>query len=418
MVDVETREIQAVLTRTDDEGFLRHYGLEDDGRHRVWRTVTPAALPEDARRRRIDPAFKAEEAKTASERATKQARAGAAVCQALRHAGVRPAAEVVRVQREPFDANGARVEAFAGGTRFSKERLWHVEVAFAAPVSGPLAIGDGRFLGLGVLAPLATTTGIHVLVIESGPIGAPDPEHLAQALRRAVMARVQAVLGERPLPKFFAGHEPDGAPARAQASSHLAFTFDPVRSRLVVVAPHALDRRDPTREERNHLAVLDEALQGMCELRAGPVGRLVLRRTWIDVDRDALTAPSHTWESVTSYVVTRHARLGDAYAALAANLAAECRRHGLPDPAVTPRHVQGLPSVGLAGRARLVFPVAVRGPILLGRSRYQGGGLFSGRLLSERLAAPGHDARTAPDASPGGAADRRVADPYPMTGGA
>jgi CRISPR-associated protein Csb2 len=347
VADVETGEIQAVLTRTDDEGFLRHYGLEDDGRHRVWRTVTPAALPEHARRRRIDPARKRDETKAGRERAGEQARAAAAVCQALRHAGARTGVEAIRAQREPFEAKGARAEAFAGGTRFAKERLWHVEVAFEAPVSGPLAIGDGRFLGLGVLAPLATTTGIHVLAIESGLIGVPDPEHIARALRRAVMARVQAVLDNKPFPAFFSGHEPDGRPARAEKSSHLAFVCDLPRSRLVVVAPHVLDRRDPTREERVHLADLDEALQGMRELRAGPAGCLVLRRTWIDVGTDALTAPSCVWESVTSYVVTRHARLGDAPAALAADLIAECRRRSLPAPSAA----IALDTKGVAGTA-------------------------------------------------------------------
>jgi CRISPR-associated protein Csb2 len=177
LVDTDTGDSQAVLTRTDDEGFLRHYGIGDERRHRVWRTVTPVALPEGARRRRIDPARQRAEAKAGRERAGEQARAAAAVCQALRHAGVRTGVEAIRVQREPFDANGARVEAFAGGTRFAKERLWHVEVAFGAPVSGPLAIGDGRFLGLGVLAPVRSTAGIHTFGIESGSISPADPEH-------------------------------------------------------------------------------------------------------------------------------------------------------------------------------------------------------------------------------------------------
>lgn len=83
--------------------------------------------------------------------------------QALRHAGVRERVETIQVQREPFESNGERVEAFAPGTRFSHGRLWHVEIAFAEPVSGPLAIGDGRFLGLGVMAPvLAVGRGGHV----------------------------------------------------------------------------------------------------------------------------------------------------------------------------------------------------------------------------------------------------------------
>lgn len=378
VADVETGEIQAVLTRTDDEGFLRHYGLGGDGRHRVWRTLTPAALPGDARRQRIDPARERDETKAGRERAEEQVLAAAAVSQALRHAGVRAGVEAIRVQREPFDANGERVEAFAGGTRFAKERLWHVEVTFEAPVAGPLAIGDGRFLGLGVLAPLATTTGIHVLTIGSGLIGAPDPKHIARALRKAVMARVQAKLGDQPLPAFFSGHEANGSAVGATRSSHLAFTCDLTRSRILVVAPHVQDRRQPMPEERQHLEVLDRALEGLGELRAGDAGLLRLRRGWIDAAVDPLVAAARVWESVTPYVVNRHRRVGDASQALVADLRDECRRRGLPDPSVTPSEVRGVPGVGLTGRARLEFRVAVTGPILLGRGRFLGGGLFAG----------------------------------------
>jgi len=385
VADMETGEIQAVLTRTDDEGFLRHYGLEDDGRHRRWRTVTPAALPEDARRRRIDPARKRDEAKAGRERAREQGRAAAAVRQALRHAGVRTGVEAVGVQREPFHANGARADVFASGTRFAKERLWHVEVAFSAPVTGPLAIGDGRFLGLGVLAPLPSTTGIHVFAIKSGLIGAPDPECIARALRRAVMARVQQVLGDEPLPAIFSGHETGGSPARSEESPHLAFLCDLPRSRLIVVAPHAVDRRDPSREETNHLAVLDEALQGMCELRAGAAGCFLLARARIDMEDDPLTRPSRAWESATPYLVTRHARLGDASAALKADLLAECMRRGLPVPAAASvLATKGVAGSGLNGRVRLEFKTAVRGPVLLGRNRHFGGGLFLATRLETR----------------------------------
>lgn len=174
LVDPGTGEVHAVLTRADAHQFLRHYGVDDVGRHRVWRTVTPAALPEQARRRRIDPARKAEEAKSGIEQCSELKRAAQAVRQALRHAGVRTAPEAIAVQREPFSAKGARVEAFSDGTRFAKERLWHVEVTFEAPVSGPLVIGDGRFLGLGVMAPHIETMGIPVLAIESGLLGPSD----------------------------------------------------------------------------------------------------------------------------------------------------------------------------------------------------------------------------------------------------
>lgn len=158
VVDVDTGEIQAVLTRTDDEGFLRHYGPKGDEYRRVWRTVTPAALPEAAKRRRIDPARKREEAKTGSERRREHEIAAAAVIQALRHADIKAQVDEIRVQREPFESKGARAEEFAPGTRFTQEQLWHVEVSFKDPVDGPLTIGDGRFLGLGLMAPTDQST--------------------------------------------------------------------------------------------------------------------------------------------------------------------------------------------------------------------------------------------------------------------
>lgn len=160
VADTETKEVRAILTPTDDEAFLRHYGLNSDEGYRVWRTVTPAALPEDARRRRIDPDRKRAEVKAGRDRAEEHARAAAAVYQALRHAGVRTKVDAIRVQREPFEGNGARVEEFAKGTRFPTRRLWHVEIRFVEPVAGPLVIGDGRFLGLGVMASVPVARGV------------------------------------------------------------------------------------------------------------------------------------------------------------------------------------------------------------------------------------------------------------------
>ncbi len=143
----------SVLTATSDDSMLRHYGLDDQASAR-WRTITPAALPEIAKRRRIEPTRRTAEAKRGVERATEQQRAAASVIQALRHAEVRVQVDSIRVQREPFDAKGERVEAFAPGTRFPKERLWHVEVIFKDLVSGPLVIGDGRYYALGLMKPV------------------------------------------------------------------------------------------------------------------------------------------------------------------------------------------------------------------------------------------------------------------------
>jgi CRISPR-associated protein Csb2 len=142
-----------VLTASSETSMLRHYGLGDETFTR-WRTITPAALPEVARRRRIDPNRRLAESKAGEERAAEQQRAASAVIQAVRHTEIPAGVDTIRVQREPFDANGERVELFAPGTRFQKERLWHVELVFSEPLAGPLIFGDGRYCGLGLMAPV------------------------------------------------------------------------------------------------------------------------------------------------------------------------------------------------------------------------------------------------------------------------
>lgn len=139
------------LSASEDGSFFRHYGVGHAATD--WQTITPAALPDSAKRRRIEPSRRLAEAKGASERAREQQQARAAVLTALRHAGLNLDVLDAVVQREPFQSHGARAEVFAQGTRFAKERLWHVAIKFTEPIQGPLVLGDGRFLGLGVFAP-------------------------------------------------------------------------------------------------------------------------------------------------------------------------------------------------------------------------------------------------------------------------
>lgn len=379
VADPATGEMLGVtLTRSEDETMLAHYGATEGAGDRVWRTVTPVALPRPAQRRRIAPGRHAAEAKGGGERRGEHARAAAAVVQALRHSEIRSFAESIRVQREPFEAHGERAELFAHGTRFAKERLWHVEIIFRTPIRGPLIIGDGRFLGLGLMAPHKRAPIGFAFAIENGLVHGSQPIEIAQALRRAVMARVQETIGRRgPLPPFFTGHTSDGSPARTEHDPHLAFVFDPAGARLLIVAPHCLERRDPGTRERAQLAILDEAMAHFHDLRAGAAGRLTLHAIPIDLDADCLFAPARTWQTVTDYQVTRHAKDVGAAKALVADLIAECRRRGLPDAHVTPLETRGIAGVGLIGKARLAFAVAVRGPLILGRSRHLGGGLFA-----------------------------------------
>ena len=37
-----------------------------------------------------------------------------------------------------------------------EERFWHAQIVFAQAAKGPVIIGDGRFLGLGIMAPKLT----------------------------------------------------------------------------------------------------------------------------------------------------------------------------------------------------------------------------------------------------------------------
>jgi CRISPR-associated protein Csb2 len=291
---------------------------------------------------------------------------------------VRTTVETVRVQREPFEAKGERAEAFAPGTRFAKERLWHVEISFNAPIAGPLVIGDGRFLGLGVMAPVKVHQGVHAFDIERGLAARSRPTDVARALRRAVMARVQRVVGRPALPAFFSGHEEGGAPARTEHHPHLTFTFDPDTARLIVIAPHVMERRNAAFDETAHLQALEEALTDFRELRAGTSGHLTLRASAIDHERDSLFAPSRTWRSATLYQVTRHAKRASASEAICDDVRRECCLRGLPDLDIVALQQHGVPGVGLVGRLELNFRVAVRGPILLGRGRHLGGGLFTG----------------------------------------
>jgi CRISPR-associated protein Csb2 len=377
LFDPQTGEVKDVLlSPSADDDMLRHYGV--GARARVFRSVTPLVLPEEGKRRRIEPTRKLTEAKSGLERVLEMSGARAAVVQALRHAGVSAPAESIRLQREPFDGSGSRVEPFAEGTRFEKERLWHVEIAFGVPIEGPLLLGDGRFLGLGLMAPARDVVpGAYAFAITDGLAGQPEPLEVARALRRAAMARVQATLGtgERLAP-FFSGHAEDGAPVRRSRSSHLSFAFEPDLRRLLILAPHIVERRAPTPQELDHLRTLDAALEGFCELPAGHAGVFSLFPAAIGEVDDSLLGRSRVWKTMTPYVVTRHGKGGAATEALAADVGAECRRLGLPAPRVESSNVRGAPGIGLTGNVTLLFERRVAGPILLGRTRYLGGGLF------------------------------------------
>ena len=369
-VDPETGEIRSDvrLVPAAEETMLSHYGLGEESQPaRLWRSVTPMALPGGPPR----------SGRVGSARRSGEATQACAVRQALRHAGITEAITAIRVQREPFAGRGERAEAFVQEPRFPPAALRHVELRFAEPRRGPLVLGNGRWLGLGLFAPVAEQPRVIVFDIVDGlKAGADAAPVLASALRRAVMVRVRDHTGSERLDAFFTGHAPDGAPLRDGSHRHLAFAFDPDRRRLLVIAPHALEARPVARWEREPLATLDAALAGLAELRAGSAGLLRLREADAGQDDDPLLAPATSWRSNTPYTPTRYAKALPPAEAIAEDVRHEARRRGWPEPVCEVLDIRTGPRGGLAANLRLRFAVARPGPILLGRTAHAGGGLF------------------------------------------
>ena len=370
-------EVVCELAAAVERGILAHYGVENAVATRLWRTITPAALPQQVARRRIDPARRRAEAKGGAERAEEESRAVSAVAQALRHAGISARPLAVGVQREPFEANGARAEAFAPGTRFAKERLWHVEMAFAEAVRGPIVFGDGRYLGLGLVAPVkeAWRDVVTFSLPADARVAITDREKLLRAVRRALMSLSRDDKGN--VPHLFSGHEPDGAPANSGRHRHVFLACADLQRRghieqLIVAAPWACDRlAHPDRGER---AEFDRVTASLSAVWAGRLGVIPLRISSAD---QRLNGRARTWESHTDYRPARHAgRDKDPAAPLLCDIVAECERRGLPKPEVELLDLSVGPRDGVAARLRLQFAVAVAGPVLLGRDSHKGGGLF------------------------------------------
>jgi CRISPR-associated protein Csb2 len=281
------------------------------------------------------------------------------------------------VQRAPFEAKGTRAEVFAPGTRFAKERLWHVEMTFAEAMHGPLILGDGRYLGLGLMAPVgnAWRDVIAFSLPAENRVAVADRPDLLRAVRRALMALSRD--DNDKVPPLFSGHEPDGAPAGSGRHKHIFLACtdldrDGLVEQVIVAAPWVCDRSvRPSQRERvdfDHVVSSLETVRG---------GRLGIIRFGISSLEQRLTGPARIWKSHTAYSPTRHAGRGkDPAASLLRDATVECERRGLPRPEVELLDLSLGPKEGVTARLRLRFGVAVAGPILLGRDSHSGGGLF------------------------------------------
>lgn len=327
------------------------YGLHPAPPARVWQSTTPVALPGPSQTLidRLDPHALRRSVHTA-----------------LRHANID-----VRVVRAwtPRDAfSGHHPLEHHASARFSTERLCHLGIELARPIAGPLLLGDGRYVGLGLMRPLQAERPWDVLfsaTIEAGLTPAANALVITRALRRAVLSRVQHTLGHgRRLPTLVSGHELDGSPA--QGHKHVHYLFDPPRSRVLLVAPNALGCAD----------LLRRALLDFRELRAGPAGCLRLEPVAPDLAHDSVLGCASRWKTLTPYTVNTHHRLADPRHAVAKDIRDTCGAAGLPTPdVVVGRIVRD--AAGLTAELELRFSERIQGPLILGRTRHKGGGLFS-----------------------------------------
>ena len=368
-VDTDPSLGAAELTAVSNDlgGMPRHYGIEAEKAYQAWVTVTPMVLPQTVSRRRLSPKRQKAEAKGAAERMREQAAATSAARQALRHAGVGHVVTRIEVQREPFHATGERAERFAEGTRFPKERLWHVRLEFGDPIIGPLILGDGRYTGLGLFAPVpATEEVLKVFRITGGLQSGADVETVCHHFRRAVMSLFGDLPGKGAIDPVFSGHSSDGADLDHK---HLFFGAE-------------LDARQPrvflhgwlSSEQRR---CLDKVALKLQVILAGPAGELKVKSTTPERRDDPAFGWSRHWASSTDYIPTRHPKGTDQAFALESDIRVELARRGFPEPAsVRLLRVYEGRRGGVKVRLSLSFDDKVAGPILLGRTSHFGGGLM------------------------------------------
>lgn len=120
------------------------------GPQRQWATATPIALPKSPGRLAKG---------SAASRAKAWAAAEEQVRQSCLHVGL-PEPESVSVSLDPRVVGGRPTAAFppfVQGTRRGdgvRRRLVHAAVRFGEPIEGPVLLGAGRFLGLGLMRPM------------------------------------------------------------------------------------------------------------------------------------------------------------------------------------------------------------------------------------------------------------------------
>lgn len=355
--------------------MLHHYGISlatPQHQHKSfasWRSITPLALHRG-------------KAKTsAAARMKEHQRAQAWVKQSLRHAGIIAEPIEVQLQREPWTAKGSPAGSFASSSRFSSQALYHVRITFNQAISGPIVLGHGRYLGLGLMSPIPQ----HQPALFSFPlpqhltISAAESLALVRHVRRALMSLAKTKQGR--VHPLFSGHNRDGSPAQSGHHRHVFIAAsddngDGLINRIIVAAPWICDRM--SHENWSDRTKFSTIVKQLKTLRAGQLGVLHLPHARHLHDDDLLVRLSTVWTSQSWYHPTAHPRRRhDPKLFVINDVTTECHRRGLPKPQVELLNMHVGPKGGnLKAFLRLKFARSVRGPLLLGRKSHIGQGLF------------------------------------------
>jgi CRISPR-associated protein Csb2 len=381
------------------------------GAARVWRSVSPVVLP-GAGIRATAASDPVDRARTDERR---RVREESLFHRAIREVGIDLAeVESIRLRREPFGARQPRADAAWRLPKNAEGRRWlagrprvHAEIVFTRARSGPLAIGDGRYLGLGLFhgvpdEPPGRPEVARFRIPADRRPRVQQSVRIADVLRRALMSG-----GGHP-PLEFSGHDV-GGPLRADPAHGHAFFLpedadgDGLIDHLVVYCRRGFSGDGVARLRRVDRLWWAGAVQESGEY-AGNFLALELEALGepnASSGLSALFGPSRIWSSVTPYLRPWHAKPRDRVAGDDALSATQVGREWSLRWPGSPPSVERLP-ISRAGRwttlsrsfewartardrfapdrrggfFRLTFEYPVSGPIALGRSAHFGLGLF------------------------------------------
>ncbi len=388
-----------------DEGRMRDRYL---GTARVWRSVSPVILPGQRGKGQIvrdSPSVGRQRVQEVQARDDARRRLDEAALfrRALAHASVGGVAGY-QLRREPFDQHQPRADASwrLPPSKADPRRIWlagrprvHAQITFDKARSGPILIGDGRFLGLGLFSAATSETPgwPEVARYRLDVRGRPRVEQtvrVGDVLRQALMS------GGFP-PSELSGHD-DLGPLRDPAHCHAFFLpedadGDGLIDHLTVYSRLGFSDEGLERLRRlsrlwwriRHSGRQTEVALHLQEV-GSPTAVPGLQR---------LVGPSRIWRSATPYFRPRFSKKRDFQTGLAVVIREQIRREwSLRFPDITVPDVELLKgrefskfesvrvdrerfAADTAGSfLQLRFDRPIEGPIALGRSCHFGLGLF------------------------------------------